>query len=453
MTKLPKDTNRLLDNHATLSRRQFLKSAALAAGAGLTLLPGGMLRGANAPSHQLTVALIGVGGRGRAHFGAVKGEKVVALCDVNERAITEAAKVFPTAKRYVDWRRCLDHPGLDAVVCSTTDHTHAFIANWSINRGLHIFLEKPLANSVEEARVVRANYLKHKHKLATQVGMQRHAIPNFDRVREAILDGAVGTLEHVHVWGNRTHSRTAYLPAEGDPPPELHWDLWLGPSPWHPFNPGYIGGCLKWNMHWDFGSWQVGDMGSHTMDLAWNAIDAALPTSAEGQGDPFNPDVVPSALTMTFEHPANPWRPPIKVTWYQGSHKPNSLGGVPTQPGHGALFVGDRASLLADFNQHEFVPRTEAAGMAHYRPRPAAERIAPMGGFQEQWVQACKGDLKTACDFDYSGTMIEQLLLGLVAYRVGKKIQYDGAVGRVTNSPEANALLKREYRPGWTLNG
>jgi predicted dehydrogenase len=439
--------------HHPLTRRQFLKSAAAATGAGLIILPGGVLSGANASSNKLNIAIIGAGGRGRAHFDAVKNENVVALCDVNEKTIAAAAKVFPEAKPHVDWRKCLDQKGIDAVICSTTDHTHAFIANWAINRGMHVYCEKPLANCVAEARVVRANYLKNKQKIATQVGMQRHEFTNFNRVREAVLDGAVGKLQHVHVWGDRTHNRTAYLPAEGEPPPELHWDLWIGPSPWHPYNPGYIGGCLKWNMYWDFGSWQVGDMGSHTMDLAWNAIDAELPTSAEAHGDPVNPDVAPSALTMTFEHPANKWRPAIKVTWYQGSHKPKSLEDTPTAPGHGALFIGDKASMVASFRDHEFFPRNKDTGMAHYKPRPEADQIPRMGNFQAQWVNACKGNLKTACDFEYSGNMIEQLLLGLVAFRVGKKIQYDGKTGRVTNSPEANALLSRKYREGWVLNG
>jgi len=436
-----------------ISRRRFLKSTAVA-GAGLTILPGGALAGPGAPSNRLNVALIGVGGRGRAHFGAVGDENVVALCDVDERALAAAAKTFPDATHYVDWRKCLEQKDIDAVVCSTTDHTHAFISNWALNRGMHVYCEKPLANSVEEARVVRANYLKNKDKVATQVGMQRRANPNFDRVREAVLDGAVGTLKHAHVWGDRRHDKTAYLPADGDPPPHLHYDLWIGPSPWHPYNPGYFGGCLKWNMYWDFGSWQVGDMGSHTMDLAWNAIDAGLPTSAEAHGDPVNTDVAPSALTMTFEHPANQWRPAIKVTWYQGAHKPESLaGGVPTKPGHGALFEGDKACMVADFGRYEFFPRDKAAGMAHYKPRPEEEQIPPMGGFQAQWVGACKGDLKTSSNFDYSGTMIEQLLLGLVAFRVGERIQYDGNAGRVTNNAEADALLSREYREGCKLDG
>jgi len=194
-------------------------------------------------------------------------------------------------------------------------------------------------------------------------------------------------------------------------------------------------------------------MGSHTMDLAWCAIDAGVPTSAEASGDPVNTDVAPSALTMTFEHPANDWRPPIKVTWYQGADKPESIDGVPTKPGHGAMFQGDKASLVADFGRHEFFPNDKDAGMAHYKPRPAEEQLPPIGGFQANWVNACKGDLKTCSDFDYSGTMIEQLLLGLVAFRVGGKLEYDRDAGRVTNNAEANALLSRKYRDGWTLDG
>jgi predicted dehydrogenase len=439
---------------STFGRRRFLK-AATAAGVGLTILPGGVLSGANAPSNKLNIALIGTGGRGKAHFKAVKSENVVALCDVDENAIAEAAKTFPNTRHYVDWRKCLEQKDIDAIVCSTTDHTHAFISVWAMNRGMHVFCEKPLANSVEEARVARAKYLKLQDKLATQVGTQRHANPNFDRVREMVLDGAVGTLKHVHVWGDRQIRRDGYLPAAGDPPSNLHYDLWIGPSPWHPYNPGYIGGCLKWNMYWDFGSGQIGDMGSHTMDLAWNAIDAGLPTSAVAHGEPFNPDVAPVDLTATFEHPANDWRPAIKLTWYQGAHKPDKLldNIDVSKIGHGVLFEGDRAYLVADFGKNELIPLGPGANLDHYQPRPAEDRLPPMGGFQEQWIKACKGDLKTSCDFDYSGTAIEQMLLGLVAYRVGERIEYDGANGRVTNNEDANALLSRQYRDGWVLDG
>jgi predicted dehydrogenase len=168
---------------------------------------------------------------------------------------------------------------LDAVVICTTDHTHAFIANWALKRDLHVYCEKPLAITVNEARTVRATWETKKGKLATQVGMQRHAQPNFNRVRELIRDGAIGELKAAYAWGNRQIPKPGYFPEEGTPPKGFHYDLWLGPAPSIPTTPAYFSGgaganCLSWNMFWDFGAGQIGDMGSHTMDLLWNAVDA-----------------------------------------------------------------------------------------------------------------------------------------------------------------------------------
>jgi len=435
-----------------VSRRQFLKSTAAS---GLLILPSGSLLGANAPSNKLNVALIGAWGRGKAHHRSIATENVVALCDVDENNMAKAAEKFPKAKLYVDWRKCLEQKDLDAVICSTTDHTHAFIANWALNRDLHIYCEKPLANTVEEARVVRATYLQKKHRLATQIGTQRHAKPNFERIRELVQDGAIGELTDAYAWGNRQIPRPSYLPAEGEPPKHLHYDLWLGPAPWHPYNPGYFDGCLAWNMYWDFGSGQIGDMGSHTIDLVWNVIDADLPTTAVAQGDPFNPDVTPVKMQATFDNPANDWRGPIKVHWYQGGAMPRSPKGYIdlNKIGHGAMFKGTKGFIICDFDSRIVLPFGDDADMTYYDRRDKKDVIPPLGHFQKEWVDACKGDLKTHCDFNYGGTVIEQMLLGLVAYRVGKKIEYDGKAGRVTNSAEANALLSKKYRPGWTLHG
>ena len=442
-----------MDNK-TVQRRKFLKST-VTAGMGLVILPGGVLSGASSPSNKLNVALIGVGGRGRAHQDPISSENVVALCDVDENRLAQAAKKFPGAKHYVDWRKCLEQKDLDAVICCTTDHTHAFVANWALNRDLHIFCEKPLGNTVEEARVVRATYLKKKHKLATQVGTQRHAQPNFERVRELVIDGAIGELTDAYAWGNRQIRRPGYLPAKGQPPKNLHYDLWLGPAPWHPYNPGYFGGCLSWNMYWDFGSGQIGDMGSHTIDLVWNAIDAELPTTARGEGEKFNPEVTPVELHTSFDFPANDWRGPIRVHWYQGGMMPRSPKGYVdlNKIGHGAMFKGTKGYIVCDFGSRILLPFGNDADLTYYKGRDKKDVIPPLGHFAEEWIRACKGDLKTSCDFDYSGTAIETMLLGLVAYRVGKKINYDGKNGRVTNSDEANALLSKKYRPGWTLHG
>ncbi|MGA2032401.1 MAG: Gfo/Idh/MocA family oxidoreductase [Thermoguttaceae bacterium] len=442
-----------------MKRRQFLKTAAV--GAGLTFLPSGVWAGRNAPGNKLNIALIGVWGRGLAHYDSLGEENVVALCDVNEKRLPDALQRFPKAKTYVDWRKCLEQKDLDALVICTADHTHAFIANWALNRDLHVYCEKPLAITVEEARTVRANWMKKKDKLATQVGMQRHAFENFNRVRELIRDGAIGSLTAAYAWGNRQIRRAGYLRAEGQPPEGFHFDLWLGPSPDHPYNPGYFSGgagmnCLSWNMFWDFGVGQIGDMGSHTMDLLWNAVDAALPTSAEATGEKYNPDVTPVTCESHFEHAANEWRGPIRISWYQGGAMPRSPKPYVDlrQIDHGAMFKGSKGFVIADFESRLLLPFGDNADLTYYKPRTQDKVLPPLGHFQKQWLEACKDpSRKTACDFQYSGNMIEQLLLGLVAYRVGKKIHYDGAAGRVTDCPEANDLLRRKYRPGWTLDG
>jgi len=442
-----------MNENSPLQRRTFLKQSA--AGLGMLILPSGIVFGKKSPNEKLNIALIGAGGRATQHYGAFGGENIVALCDVDETALADAAKRFTGAKLHHDWRKCLEQKDIDAVVCCTTDHTHAHVANWAMLRGLHVYCEKPLANSVEEARVVRATYLANKGKLATQVGTQRHASNNFAEVRKLIREGAIGELKEVAAWGDRQLPKPGYLPAAGDPPKHLHYDLWLGPSPLHPYNPGYFAtrgpgtNCLNWNMYWDFGSGQVGDMGSHTMDLAWNAIDATSPISAMAEGEPLNRDVSPVKLAPHLKSTPKDW--PQKITrWgYQGGARPRAptdlaLRGV----GHGAMFTGTTGVLVSDFGSHVIIPNGT----------PADARLSRKGvkggfNFQGQWIAACKGGPETACNFDYAGRMIEMMLLGLVAYRAGAAIQYDPAAGKVTNNPAADALLRCAYREGWSLKG
>jgi predicted dehydrogenase len=441
-----------------MNRRKFLGTSTLAA-AGLTILPGG-LRAAPA-NNKLNIALIGVWGRALALYDSLANENVVALCDINEAFFADALKRFPGAKTYTDWRKCLEQNDIDAVVICTPDHHHAFIANWALNRDLHVYCEKPLAITVEEARVVRENWLKKKGKLATQVGMQRHADPNFHRIREMIRDGAIGELQTAAAWGNRQIRRKGYFPAEGSPPAGFHWDLWLGPAPERPYNPAYFKGgpgmnCLEWNMFWDWGAGQIGDMGSHTMDLLWQAVDAKLPASAEAKGEAFNPDVTPVECESHFMHPANDWRGPLRVSWYQGGIMPRSPNRAINLDAidHGVLFKGSQGFLVADFTTRMVLPYGAGADLSYYKPRSKEDQLPPVGHFQKQWIDACKDPSKsTACDFEYSANMIEQLLLGLVAYRAGGKLEYDPATGKVTNLPAANEFLGRKYRPGWVLNG
>lgn len=437
----------------TTSRRRFLKQSA--AGAGLLILPSGIVSGKTSPNGKLNIALIGSGGRATAHFGTAGAENVVALCDIHETHLAAAAAKFPAAVQHFDWRKCLDQKGLDAIICATTDHTHAHIAHWAMKRGIHVYCEKPLANSVGEARALRKAYLAGGRKLATQVGTQLHAYNNFKRVKELIREGVVGELQKVEVWGDRQIPRDGYLAAEGEVPKHLHYDLWLGPSPFHPYNPGYFAAevpganCLNWNMYWDFGSGQVGDMGSHSMDLAWNALDADVPTSITAEGEPYNPDVTPVKLSSHFEIPANDWRPAIKLSWFQG-------GAMPEEPiplafrgiSHGAVFTGSKGWLVSDFGSHVFIPKDA-------KETDRFSRTGVKGGYDHagEWIAACKGGPEPSANFDYGGKMIETMLLGLVAYRVGGKIEYDSAAGKVTNNEEANRLLHRSYREGWPLEG
>ena len=472
-------------NKTTSDRRKFVKSTA-AASAGLLIMPSGSLFGQSAASNKLNIALIGCWGRSRRHRSMLQKENVVAICDVNAFVLAATSKEFPGAKLYKDWRKCLDQKDLDAVVCCTPDHHHAFVSIWAMNRGLHVYCEKPLANSIQEARMVRDTYLKNKDKLATQCGTQHHAEPNYARIRELIQDGAVGNLKDVHAWTNRTHNITGYLPESGSAPDHIDWDLWIGPSPMHPFNPRYFQAqsqvsvvlagskkgdknylqpdskkwplginCLSWNMFRDFGNWQIGDMGSHTMDLAFSPLDADFPTSAQSKGDPYNPEISPSNMSSTCINPANSWRDEIRVTWHQGGSMPKSpLNYLDlSKIDHGALFKGDKGFLICDFKTRLVIPYGKAADMTYFEPRKKDELIPVMDGFQEEWTNACKTDLKTTCNFDYSGILIEQLLLGLVAYDVGEKLEYDAKKMEVTNNPEANRHLSKKYREGWVLNG
>lgn len=445
-------------------RRKFLR-AGLTTGAGLMILPSSQLFGATSANNRLNIALIGAYGRARAHYGTLKDENVVAVCDVNQLNLPHALEHFPKATIYEDWRKCLDHPGLDAVLCCTPDHHHAFIANWALNRDLHVYMEKPLAITAHEARTVRETYLSKKHALATQVGMQRHAAPHFNRLRETIRDGAIGELKEVFVWGNRQIPKPGYLPGGHAVPSTLNWDLWLGPSPEHPYHPGYVdlkrgpgSNCLNWNMYWDFGIGQMGDMGSHTMDLAWNVMDAGLPTRVKASSsEALNPDVTPVNLTSSFMLPANDWRGAIRCTWFQGGAMPKSPSAWIdlNKIGHGAMFKGDKGFVIADFKNRIILPDGRRGDLTYFNPRSEEERAPDLGNFQKQWTTACKNGkpADTACNFEYSANMIETMCLGLAAYRAGGEIEYDGDKGVVTRNAVANQYLTKPYREGWTLNG
>lgn len=434
-----------------MNRRTFLKQST-ALGAGLTILKSGILKAGNSPNEKLNIAVIGVAGRGGANLNNVKSENIVALCDVNAKNLAKAANQFPRAKTYKDWRKCLEQKDIDAVVCSTTDHTHAFVNVWAMNRGKHVYCEKPLANSVQEAHMVRQTYLKNKNKLATQMGTQIHASDNYRRMVELVRSGAIGTVKEARVWCSREPKGGSYLPGARPIPEHIDWDLWIGPSPHHPYNPGYFGGCLAWNLYWDFGSGQIGDMGSHMMDMAYWALDLKLPTTCEAKGTPLNTDTLPQWLTAEWDHPANDWRPAVKVYWYDGGKKP----GMPSEAFNreklfkGVIFKGDKGWLMADYGWRILMLRGD---MTHYESPKPEDLIPPSAGHHKEWIIGCKTGKPTLCNFDYSGALIESNMLALAAYRVGKKLEYDAKNMKATNCPEADKYIRKTYRKGWVLNG
>jgi predicted dehydrogenase len=249
------------------NRRRFLKNSALA-GVGLWVASGATPGQGRSPNEKLNIGIIGSDGRGAANTASVASENIVALCDVDDLRLAKAAQKYPAATKYSDWRKLVDQKGLDAVVVSTTDHTHAFAAVWAMNRGLSVYCEKPLAHSSHEARVMQDTYLKNADKLATQMGTQIHATDNYRRVVELVQSGAIGPVRETHVWCGRQGLKDGQRPTDEPPVPEnLHWDLWLGPAPYRPYNPRYLPGCMTWEQWWDFGNGCLGDMGSHLIDL------------------------------------------------------------------------------------------------------------------------------------------------------------------------------------------
>jgi predicted dehydrogenase len=429
------------------NRREFFKRSALA-GTGFWLAGRWVLGDGRSPNEKLNIGVIGVHSRGAANMAAVASENIVALCDVDEDYLAEAAKKYPKAKTYLDWRKMLDQKDIDAVTVSTTEHTHAPASIMAMKRGKHVYCEKPLAHSVHEARVMRDTYKQT--KVATQMGTQIHASDNYRRVVELIQSGAIGPVRETHVWVDQGIEGPRSRPEETpEVPKNLHWDLWLGPAPSRPYHPCYFKQrSMSWQNWWDFGNGALGDMGSHTIDLPFWALDLQYPTTIEAEGPlPVRPETYPDHLTVRWEHPARGNRPPVKLTWYDLHGRPKSPEGVDLAKWHlGIMFVGDKGILLADYRKWMLLP--EANFKDFKAPEPS---IPPSPGHHQEWINACKTGSPTLCNFEYSGTLIEHNLLGTVAFRAGKKLEWDPEKLQARNCPEADRFIRPPYREGWTL--
>jgi predicted dehydrogenase len=395
-------------------------------------------------NEKLNVGIIGTANRARSNIAGVESENIVALCDIDDHFLSELSLRFPQATKYNDFRKLIDQRDIDAVVISTADHTHAVATAAALRAGKHVYCEKPLTHSVYEARSISKLAARNK-QLATQMGTQIHAGDNYRRVVELIQSGAVGTVGEIHVWCDRTWSGGG-RPTETPPiPPNLHWDLWLGPAASRPYHPEYL--PKNWRRWWDFGGGTLGDMACHYLDLPFWALNLRHPRTIEAQGPPVNPETTPAWLIVKYEFAARGALPEVKLTWYDGGKRPQIVeqGEVPDWK-NGVLFVGDKGMLLADYSRRALLPEARFAGF-----QPPAPFIPDSVGHHKEWLLGCKTGSETTCNFGYASALTEAVLLGNVAYRAGCKLEWDASTLRVKNSRQAMDFVRTEYRKGWTL--
>jgi predicted dehydrogenase len=444
-----------------VSRRQFGK-AAIIAGGGWLAAP--WPRQSWGQAKRLRIAFIGVGGRGGANLATISKQpdvEVVALCDVNARNLANAHKNHPQARTFKDFRDLYDQlKDYEAVVVSTTEHTHAFATLPALQNGKHVYCEKPLTQNVAEARLI--TQVAAKAGVATQMGTQIHASNNYHRVVELIQSGAIGPVSQAHVWVGRAwglqseaeakaNKDIVYVterPKEAQQPPEtLDWGLWLGPAPERPYHEVYFPGP-KWYRWWDFGNGTMSDLGSHWVDLPFWALKLDKPLTIEAKGDaPPHAEIAPASMTAVYEYGPRGDFPACSVTWYQGSHKPKAWHDrqIP-QWNSGVLFVGSKGMLLSDYGKHLLLPEEQ------FEDFKAPERFIPDSpGQHEEWLAACRTGSATASPFSYAGPLTEANHLGNVAFRAGGKIAWDSAAMRVTNNEAANRFISRQPRAPWKL--
>jgi predicted dehydrogenase len=430
-----------------MNRRQFIFDLG-ATTAGLAVAGCATTTQPRRPSanEKLNIGIIGVAGQGGFSIDNLTSQNLVALCDIDDNNLAAAAKRFPSAKTYHDFRRLIDQPDLDAIVVATPDHTHAVATVAVLKSGRHVYCEKPLTRTLSECRIVTD--LARTSGLATQIGTQIHAGNNYRRVVELVQAKAVGEIKEVHVWVSATYGGKKW-PTEFPPvPAHIHYDLWLGPVQRVPYSPEWV--PFKWRNWWHFSGGALGDFGCHYMDLPFWALGLKYPLSAEAEGPELDAHYPPPSLTVRYVFP--PLRSeakPLPLTWYHGGKKPSQdilHPELAAKWGSGVMFVGEKGMLLADYSRHLLLPEDRFRDFT-----PPAPTIPNSAGHHNEWVQACKFGTPTTCAFEYSGPLTETALLGNVAYRVGKKIEWDAARLRAKNSPEATQYIQHKYRSGWSI--
>ncbi len=455
------------------SRRRFIQQATAAAV--FSIVPRHVLGGRAyaAPSERLNIAGVGIGGVGRVFLaGCASNEnaRIGYLCDVHDGVAKPVFDTYPQAKRYRDYREMLDaESGIDAVLIATPDHTHAVICMEAIRKNKHVLCVKPLTRTIYESRVV--SDAARKAGIATQVTAESRASDRAALVCEMIWDGAIGDVREVHCWSNRPlWPQGLPRPAGEDPiPGDFDWDLWLGPAPMRPYKAKWpkdhvifqqlIGKAPydtvyhPWNFRgwWDFGTGSLGDMGCHHFNTPFKALKLSHPASVWASSSKVMPEMTPLASTVTWEFPARQDMPPVTLYWYDGGLKPPkpSEMGDRNWPDQGTLYVGTKGKILGDTGGGRIIP--ESKMQAYKLPPKTLPRVHYKEMATGEWITACQGGEPASCNFDVGGLLAEVVLLGNIAIRTGKKLNWDGPAMRFTNNDEANNYVKEPYRDGWHL--
>ncbi len=427
-----------------ITRREGLKRTAMV-GAGLTLA-GRLPARTVAASEKLNLAVIGIGGRGRANLNALsKGNNIVALCDVDDQKAGDAYKKFPEAKKYYDFRRMLDdlHREIDGVVISTPDHTHFHAAHMAMQLGKHCYLEKPMAHSVWEVRTLTE--LAREKKIATQLGVQRHALQNVHRVVELVQSGAIGVVRECHAWVDGDRGMPGAAKEFPAVPAHLKWDLWLGPAADRDYSPAYC--PYKWRFWWDFGTGETGNWGCHILDVPYWALGLKNPIRVTASGPTVDAQMTPKSITTRFEFPGRGRLAPATLHWSHAKNGPPVLREhYLKHKGSGILFIGSEGMLLTNFSRHKLYPEKKFKDF-----EPPAKSIPDSPGFHKEWVIACKGGQPATCNFDYSGPMTETVLLGNLAYRVGAAFDWDAENLKAHGCAKAAEYVRAPVRKVWTV--
>ena len=456
------------------SRRDFLRASAFAAAAAATFPYIGNVLGAN---DRINVACIGVGGKGDSDTddSAKCGGNIVGLCDVDENTLNGKAKKYPQAKLYRDFRKMLEQmdKSIDAVTVSTPDHCHAMASVMAMKMGKHIYCQKPLTQTVFEARLM--GKLAKDKKLATQMGNQGSAGDGLRRAVEVVKAGVIGPVRELHVWSNRpVWPQGLDRPEGSDPvPPTLDWDQWLGPAQFRPYKKD-VYHTFKWRGWNDFGTGALGDMACHTVNMPFRALDLGYPTVVQCEDTSrIYKETFPKTSRIRFEFPQRGGMVPLKFWWYDGNPgdkevspmRPNPeltkeiLEMSGKLPDSGCLLVGDKGKLFSpdDYGSQFYVmaggDKEYKSGKAHDAVKAAPITIPRSPGHNEEWFRMMRDGTPAYSNFGIAAYLTEIILLGRIAMRVGvgTKMEWDGPKMRSPNCPQAAQFVKRNNRKGWKL--